>query len=104
MAEDVIEACHNGIVSWEKKSNVKPILIEGVDDYVKTKERWVILKKFFDENEIEYREIKSVSGSILWKIINLIYILDYSTIYRAILSEIDPTPVESIDFIKKRIK
>jgi len=87
-----------------KKSNVKPILIEGVDDYVKTKERWIILKKFFDKNEIEYREIKSINGSILGKIINLIYILDYSTIYMAILSGIDPTPVESIDFIKKRIK
>jgi len=104
MVEDVIETCHNGIVSWEKKSNVKPILIEGIDDYVKTKERWMILKKFFDENAIEYREIKSVSGSILSKIINLIYILDYSTIYMAILSGINPTPVESIDFIKKRIR
>ena len=38
MAEDVIEACHNGIVSWKKQSNVKPVLIQ--DDYVKTKERW----------------------------------------------------------------
>jgi len=44
MAEDVIEACHNGIVSWEKSSNVKPVLIKGEDDYIKTKERWRILK------------------------------------------------------------
>jgi len=39
MMEDVIEACHNGIVSWEKPSEVKPILIQGADDYIKTKER-----------------------------------------------------------------
>ena len=45
--EDIIEACHNGIVSWEKKSVVQPILIEGYDDYFKTKERWKILKKYF---------------------------------------------------------
>ena len=32
IAEDVIEACHNGIVSWEIESNVKPILIQGVND------------------------------------------------------------------------
>jgi len=44
IAEDVIEACHNGIVSWEKQSNVQPILIEGHEDYIKTKERWQIIK------------------------------------------------------------
>ena len=37
-AEDVIEACHNGIVSWERPSNVQPILMQGKDDYVKTQE------------------------------------------------------------------
>jgi len=36
ITEDVIEACHNGIVSWERKSEVKPILIQGQDDYIKT--------------------------------------------------------------------
>ncbi|KFM22153.1 glucose-mannose-6-phosphate isomerase protein [Marine Group I thaumarchaeote SCGC AAA799-B03] len=43
MTEDVIEVCHNGIVAWENPSNVKPILIQGTDDYEKTKERWGIL-------------------------------------------------------------
>ena len=33
----------------------------------------------------------------------LIYILDYCSIYKAILTETDPTPVKSIDFIKKRL-
>lgn len=102
-AEDVIETCHNGIVSWEKKSNIQPILIQGHDDHIKTKERWNILKKFLRENKIEYREIMSVNGSIISKIINLIYLLDYSTIYKAILKGIDPTPVKSIDYIKKNL-
>lgn len=101
--EDVIEACHNSVVAWEKKSNLKPILIEGQDDYIKTKERWVILKEFFQQNNIEYREIISIKGSILSKIINLIYLLDYTTIYKAILDGIDPSPVKSIDFIKNKL-
>lgn len=104
MSEDVIEACHNGIVSWEKSSNVQPILLEGKDDYVKTKERWIILKKYFKNNKIEFFEVSSVKGSILSKVINLIYLLDYASIYHAILSNTDPTPVQSIDFIKKGIK
>ena len=102
-AEDVIEACHNGVVSWEKQSNVQPILIEGQDDHFKTKERWEILKKFFDEKQIEYKEIISINGSILSKLISLIYLLDYAAIYKAIIDKTDPTPVTSIEFIKSKI-
>ncbi|MGI0061364.1 MAG: SIS domain-containing protein, partial [Nitrosotalea sp.] len=101
MMEDVVEACHNDIVSWEKKSNVQPILLQGADDYIKTKQRWKILKKYFELNKIDYREVHSVNGSIISKLINLIYLLDYSTIYLAALSKTDPSPTKSIDFIKK---
>jgi len=101
-AEDVIEACHNGIVAWEQKSNFQPILIEGQDDYIKTKERWKMLKEYLEQNNIEYREIISENGSILSKIISLIYLLDYSTIYKAIIDGIDPSPVKSIDYVKNR--
>ena len=103
IAEDILEACHNGIVSWEKESNVKPIMIQGKDDYVKTKERWKIFKEYFHQNKIDYSEIMSIEGSILSKLINLIYILDYCSIYKAILTKTDPTPVNSINFIKNRL-
>jgi len=103
MTEDVIEACHNGIVAWEKPSITSPILIQGNDDFIKTKERWKILKKFFDNNAINYFEIYSNKGNILSKLINLIYILDYASIYHAILNKVDPTPVNSIDFVKKQL-
>jgi glucose/mannose-6-phosphate isomerase len=101
--EDVVEACHNNIVSWERKSSVQPILIRGKDDYVKTKERWEILKAYFNENKIDCREVISVDGSILSKLINLIYVLDYATIYNAVLNKIDPTPVKSIDYVKAKL-
>ena len=103
ITEDVIEACHNGIVAWDKPKNVQPILIQGKDDYVKTKERWEIIKELFRENGIQYKEIFSQEGSILSKLVCLIYLLDYASIYNAIISKTDPTPVKSIDFIKKRL-
>ena len=103
MMEDVIEACHNDVVSWEKIDKVQPILLEGTDDFIKTKERWKILKEYFEINNIDYREVHSVNGNILSKLINLIYLLDYTSIYLAVLSKVDPSPVKSIDFIKRRI-
>lgn len=103
IAEDILEACHNGIVSWESRSNINPILLQGKNDYEKTKQVWSIVKDYFKANGIEYHEIFSVSGGILSKIMCLIYLLDYSTIYRSVMLGLDPTPVTSIDFIKKKM-
>ena len=101
--EDVIEACHNGIVSWEIPSSIQPILLQGKDDHVKTQDRWNIMKEFFQERQIGYKEIFSVDGSILTKLVCLIYSLDMTSIYNAVISKIDPSPVNSIDFVKKRL-
>ena len=103
ITEDVIEACHNGIVSWERPSIVQPILLQGKDDYIKTKERFAIIKKFFIENNIDFKEVNSSAGNILTKTISLIYMLDYVSIYKAVLSKIDPSPVASIDYIKNKL-
>ncbi len=102
--EDVIEACHNGIMSWEKPSEVKPILIRGTEDYVKTQERWEIIKQYFDKNKIDFKEVISVKGNILSKLMNLIYFLDFTSIYRAILSKTDPSTISSIDYIKEKLE
>ena len=101
--EDVIEASHNGIVAMEKPSDVKPILLRGKDDSKKTKERFDIFKEYFKENNLDFREIFSVDGNIITKIVNLIYLLDYASIYMAIKSKTDPSPVNSIDYIKQRL-
>ena len=104
IVEDVVEASHNGIVAWEKRSEFFPILLQGQDDNTKTKERWEIFKAYFKDNEIDYKGIVSIKGGILSKLIHLTYLLDYTSIYKSILSKIDPTPVKSIDFIKSRLE
>ncbi len=101
--EDIVETSHNGIVAWERKSDLQPILLRGLDDSIKTRERYDIFKQYFGEKGIDYKEIFSVEGDIISKIINLIYFFDYTSIYLAYLRGIDPTPVNSIDFIKSRI-
>jgi glucose/mannose-6-phosphate isomerase len=103
IVEDVIEACHNGVVSWERESIVQPILIQGNDDHIKTKERWNILKKYFEHSGIKYRDVESINSNILSKLINLIYLFDYTSIYKAIMDGVDPSPIRSIDYIKSNL-
>ena len=61
------------------------------------------VKQFFKKNDIAFKETISVNGNILSKLICLIYVLDYASIYKAVLSNTDPTPVKSIDYIKNRL-
>jgi len=101
--EDIIEASHNGIVAWEKHSIVQPILIRGKNDSTRTRERCDIFKEYFKKREIDFKEVFSVSGNIISKIVNLVYLLDYTSIYLAIKRKTDPSPVNSIDFIKSKL-
>jgi glucose/mannose-6-phosphate isomerase len=101
--EDVIECAHNGIMPWERSSVMVPMMIEGKDDHFKTKERSNILHEYFDTHQIPYKVISTVNGGILSKIMCLIYLLDYSTIYHAVRLGVDPSPIKSINFIKKRL-
>jgi glucose/mannose-6-phosphate isomerase len=104
IAEDILETSHNGIVAWEGPSNVRPVLIQGKNDHLKTKQRWKIIKEYFNQNDIEFIEISSVNGNIITKLINLIYIFDFASIYLAIINKKDPTPVKSIEYIKKKLE
>lgn len=104
VAEEVLEACHNGIMSWERTSDIKCVLIRGLDDHSKTKTRFEIIKQYFNEKNISFYEVNSVSGELLSKIINLIFQLDYTSIYHAIMNQTDPTPLESIEYIKNHMK
>ena len=103
IAEDIVESSHNGIVAWEKKSFIQPIIIRGTNDHIKTIERWDIVKEYFIKNNIDFKEIISIDGNIISKIVNLIYLLDYTSIYLAIMMKTDPSPVKSISFIKSRL-
>ena len=101
--EDIIESCHNGIVAWERPNRFQPILLQGQDDYIRTKERWKVFKEYFDENGIDFWQVHSIRGNILSKIITLVYLFDYCSIFLAARNGIDPSPVRAIDFIKNRI-
>ena len=71
--------------------------------YVQYQEYFVI-KKFFQQNNIEYKEIFSTNGGILTKLIQLIYIFDYTPIYLAIIKKVLALKAYKSEIIdKKRI-
>ena len=68
-----------------------------------TNKSWIsFVLKYFNQRILNIKKFFSGSGNILTKLIELIFLLDYSTIYRAVLLEVDPSLIDSIDFIKKK--
>lgn len=103
MTEDIIESCHNSIVGWESGSDARPVMIRGADDGPTTRERWEVMSEYFAGRGIGFREVRSPPGCLLTKLVGLIYLLDYASVYLALLRGADPAPVKSIDYVKSRI-
>ena len=55
------------------------------------------------EKNINYYEVFSGKGNILSKLLCLIYMFDFSSIYHSVINGIDPSPVNPIDFIKRHL-
>ena len=61
------------------------------------------MEEYFNSKKINYKKINSIEGNNLSKIVNLIYLCDYSTIYAAVLNNTDPTTVDSINYVKSKL-
>ncbi len=52
---------------------------------------------------IKIAEVNSIGRGVLARILSVIYIGDWASFYLAILNKIDPTPVDRISYLKKRL-
>ncbi|PIP68469.1 MAG: bifunctional phosphoglucose/phosphomannose isomerase [Candidatus Omnitrophica bacterium CG22_combo_CG10-13_8_21_14_all_43_16] len=101
------EMNHNEIVGWKFPKNIlkdfKAIIFSDKDDYERVKERIKIISGIIKKSGSEVILLKRDSGGRLARIFSLLYIGDFVSFYLAILNNIDPTPVEVIDYLKKEL-
>ena len=97
------EMNHNEIVGWTS-SNPKmvPILIRRINEKEEIRNRFEALKKTAWKNT-DIEEILVNSGNNLAKIMEGIFIGDMVSIELAKLNDVDPTPVEVIENLKKEL-
>jgi len=100
------ELCHNEIQSWgrNKDNKITSIFLRDDDESLEQKERFESLSQILIKMDIKPLEIYTEGETKLGRIIDLIYLLDYVSLYLAILKDIDPTPTPNIDEIKKLLK
>lgn len=107
------EICHNDIVSWDygRASKAKsfvynsvPIALRLDDDPLEVRTRFQIVEDILRKSKSKFIEAQSIGTSYISRIVSMLYILDYSTYYAAILRGVDPILTPSIDLLKDELR
>jgi glucose/mannose-6-phosphate isomerase len=111
----VPELCHNEIVAWDasrvsrqrKKSRTPsslPILLRFEDDPKELEARFDIIEEIISGSGAETVSAPSLGSSYLSRVVSMLYLMDYSTYFAAILRRVDPILTPSIDLLKGELK
>ncbi len=101
------EMNHNEIVGWkgdQKREEFIPILLRDEKEPDKINRRIQLTKELVFEGEVEDMvEVWTDADTQLARILYLVYLGDYVSIYLALLRGKDPSPVSIIDELKSRL-
>ncbi|MCK4613860.1 MAG: bifunctional phosphoglucose/phosphomannose isomerase, partial [Thermoplasmata archaeon] len=96
------EMSHNDIVGWAGDINHKPaaVLLRAENEPPAILKRMKYTSHLFNKKG-RLIEVYAEGETPMEKILSLIYIGDFTSAYLAVLREIDPTPVEIIEDLKR---
>ncbi len=101
------EMNHNEIEGWrhpvELLDKLHVILIRDKFDHPRVQRRMEITRELIESYPDGITEIRSRGKGILARLLSLIYIGDFVSLYLAVLNEENPTPVERIGVLKSRL-
>jgi len=102
------EMNHNELVGWLNPQatlkNVGVVFLRDSKDHPQVQKRFDLTREVIEGKAGVVREIQSEGNSRLAKILSLVYLGDYTSLYMAYLNRIDPTPVAVIDAFKDKLK
>jgi glucose/mannose-6-phosphate isomerase len=106
--ESFPELDHNEIVGWEAAKKLAKyfsvILIRDEDESEAIRQRILATKDLIRKKSVKAFEVQSAGKSALAKMSSVINVGDFTSVYLAIIRGLDPTPVKTIDLLKKKVK
>ena len=101
------EMNHNEIVGWESPAKLLKdflvIFLKDKDDHPRVQLRMDITKSIIKKAKVATLDVESKGKSLLARLYSLIYIGDWASLYLAILNNVDPTPVDRVMYLKKKL-
>jgi glucose/mannose-6-phosphate isomerase len=101
------ELNHDEIVGWEQEENLqkhfKVVFLRDENDHPRIKKRMDISRELLQARNIKIIEVYAEGDTPLERVMSLIYLGDWVSIYLAFLNNIDPTPVNLIMEMKGKL-
>ncbi len=101
------EMNHNEIMGWEHPQklfrNFLVIMLRDRGLHPRVNRRMDITREILSKEGVNVVEIYSQGEGLLARMFSLIYIGDFVSLYLAVLYGIDPTPVERVTYLKKKL-
>lgn len=106
-SENFPELNHNAILGWLSKNlskNFCVIVLRDKNETPKMKKRIEFTKKIVTKSSASIIELHGIGKTKLAKMLSLIYILDFASIYLAFLYKKDPSDTQLISELKRYIR
>jgi len=101
------EMNHNELVGWkhpeELLRRIGVVLLRDKEDHPQVQRRFELTREIISGKAGTLHEIWSEGNSRLSRVMSAIYLGDFVSLYMAYLNNADPTPVEVIDYLKKKL-
>ncbi|HKQ57864.1 MAG TPA: bifunctional phosphoglucose/phosphomannose isomerase [Candidatus Eisenbacteria bacterium] len=103
----VPELNHNEIVGWEHAAalpkKLAVLLLRDAEDSPATRTRLTLTGEYAARQGASVHEVESAGEGRLARLASLIQFGDYLSLYLALATGVDPTPIASIDEFKRRL-
>jgi glucose/mannose-6-phosphate isomerase len=101
------ELDHNAVVGYRFPSwlaeRVFVVLLRSPLLDLRIQARYQVTAEILSQAGVEYEVIEAQGKSLLSQVMSTVLIGDYVSYYLAILNQVDPSPVDAIDYLKQRL-
>jgi glucose/mannose-6-phosphate isomerase len=105
--EALPELNHNAVVGFGIPEIVREngivLMLRSHMESRRMQERWDVTRELLDREGVTTQEVLGRGRSALAQMLSLIHFGDYVSFYLAVLNDVDPTPVKTIAFLKRRL-
>ncbi len=106
--DELPELNHNTVLGYQFPSHVTDtafvIMLRSSLDDPRTATRFDVTAELLEQAGIEYATVSSWGESPTAQMLSVIHYGDYVSYYLAALNQVDPTPVPTIDYLKKKLR
>jgi len=99
------ELCHNEVEIWNNKATklLKPLFIRHSNESTIITNRFKVMKEIIEDAGFEVIEFWETGKDYLSRLLRSLYLLDYTSIYTAILNNENPLETIRIDSVKRKM-